>query len=486
MHKYFLILLMFITSFLSPQHHTIHAETHKQHFNKLTDYLERNANLQGSISAVSIRSALSGELLYSHNGDTSLTPASNMKLFTAASALEILGSKYTFDTEIWTDGHIKWNGLIGNVYLKGKGDPTLLPKDFDQFAKKLRSKGIRYISGDLIGDDSWYDDVRYSIDLPWSDETANYGAQISALTASPDKDYDAGTMRIEIAPALKEEEAPIINFTPKLDYLKIYNRAKTVAATNKNTLTIKRKHGKNELIIEGEIPINQAPVREWVSVWDTTNYALSLFKYSLKENGIKLVGDITKGNVPKHSDLLLKHSSLELEKLLVPFMKLSNNTIAEGLIKEMGKVKEDKGSWKSGIKVENDVLTKLGVPIEQIVIRDGSGVSHMNLVQANVITQLLYEIKQATWFQVYYRSLPVSGENNKLTGGTLSNRMTNNHLKEKVIAKTGTLTNVSTLSGYTTMNNGDEIIFSILLNHLKEDQNGKAIEEDILKIITNP
>lgn len=486
MQKYVFFLLLFFL-FLTPQFDsTTEAADQKQNDNnKLTEYLRTNPKLTGSISAVSIRSASTGQLLYSYNGETRLTPASNMKLFTAAAALEILGPQYRFDTEIWTDGAVKWNGLVGNLYLKGKGDPTLLPKDLDTLAKSLRSKGIAYITGDLIADDTWYDDVRYSIDLPWSDEAEYYGAQISALTASPDLDYDAGTIRIDITPAKKENEPPIIKVFPKLDLFKVHNLATTVSDLEKSSLKISREHGTNNLKVEGEIPIETETLKKWVSVWDTSNYALSLFEKSLKDHGIKLIGKTRKGSVPIKSDVLAKHSSIKLSELLVPFMKLSNNTHAEMLIKEMGKVKENKGSWGAGIQADIDVLEKLGIPVEKLVIRDGSGISHMNLVEADIITKLLFNIQDAKWFDDFYHSLPVSGVNDKLVGGTLAKRFTKGDLKGNVIAKTGSLTNVSSLSGYTKDKYGDPIIFSILLNHLKEAQNGKQIEEEILTLITD-
>jgi len=159
--------------------------------------------LIGSSIAISVRKSTNGELLYSSNGDMRLHPASNLKLLTAAAAFETLGQDYQFSTEVWINGRIKDNVLNGDLFLKGKGDPTLLKEDLDLFAKDLLANGIHRINGNIIADDSWYDDVRLSQDLTWSDESQSYGAQVSALTLSPNEDYDAGTVLINTSPAEK-------------------------------------------------------------------------------------------------------------------------------------------------------------------------------------------------------------------------------------------------------------------------------------------
>lgn len=168
---------------------------------RLNERIVNDPSMKGTSIGISIRSANDGKILYDRSGDIRLRPASNLKLLTAASALAILGEDYSFSTEIRTNSKIKNNILKGDLYFKGKGDPTLRLNDIKKMARELQRKGIREIQGDLVADDNWYDHLRYSMDLPWSDEQTYYGAPISALTVSPTKDYDAASVLLNIKPA---------------------------------------------------------------------------------------------------------------------------------------------------------------------------------------------------------------------------------------------------------------------------------------------
>lgn len=235
--------------------------------NEINELLINDPVLKGSLAGVSVRSAENGELLYENIGDTRLQPASVMKLFTAAAGLSVLGEEYRFTTEILTNGKMSKGTLKGDIIIKGKGDPTLLPADFDSFAEAIKEQGIQRIAGDLIADDSWFDDVRYSEDLTWNDEHQYYGSQISALTAAPNKDYDAGTVIVSLLPGKIGKEGNI-SLEPDTDYLKIVNQTQTVDSNGKYSINIEREHGANTIFIKGTIPADSKKTREWISVWE--------------------------------------------------------------------------------------------------------------------------------------------------------------------------------------------------------------------------
>ncbi len=481
------VLLLSVPLVLHNKSQPVNASDETTQDESLADKLNQilsNSALDGTTTGVSIRNADSGELLYSYYGDHRLHPASNMKILTSIAALETLGKDYQFTTEVLTDGTIKGEVLQGNLYLKGKGDPTLLKTDLDQFAADLKAKGISKIKGNLIGDDTWYDDVRLSQDLNWSDEPFYTGAQVSALTLSPNEDYDAGTIIVEVYPGKEVGDKPIVKLTPHTDYVHIVNNASTDSTDHSRSISIEREHGSNNIVIDGVIPLEGSNARSWVSIWEPTGYAVDVFKKSLEEKGITLIGNskATVGTTPTDATLLTSKKSMRLEELLIPFMKLSNNGHGETLAKEMGKVRHDDGSWAKGLDVMEEVITQFGVNNETILLRDGSGMSHKNMIPANELSQLLFEVQDEEWYPAFENSLPVAGNAERLVGGTLRYRMSDGPAANNVMAKTGSLTGVSSLSGYVTSKDGQKLIFSVVVNNFLSSSTAIRNIEDAIAI----
>nr|WP_318010816.1 D-alanyl-D-alanine carboxypeptidase/D-alanyl-D-alanine-endopeptidase [Bacillus sp. RAR_GA_16] len=221
--------------------------------------------------------------------------------------------------------------------------------------------------------------------------------------------------------------------------------------------------------------------REWIAVWNPAEYALSLMKQSLKEEGIQFKGDMLLQKTPDDASLLIEKKSMPLSELLIPFMKLSNNGHAELLVKEMGKVKKKEGSWEAGLEVMNDFLEEVGLDSEEMRLRDGSGISHVSLIKPNQLSDYLYRIQTKNWFEEFHYSLPIAGDADRFEGGTLRYRMRDTAAEQVVHAKTGSLTGVSSLSGYV----DNSLVFSIMLNQYVEEDDIKDIEDEVAVVLAS-
>lgn len=445
------------------EHSTIQAASSYAELQNSIDAILLDSRMKGVASSVAVRKASTGEMIYQSNADQAITPASTLKILTAAAALETLGENYRFTTEVITDGIVSNGILTGNLYLRGTGDPTLLKGDFDNFASQLVKHGVKKVSGNLIGDDTWFDAVRLSPSIDKMDESYYFAAQISALTVSPNSDYDAGTVIVEAKPTTRGK-ASKVTLTPETAVVQVINRSKTVPKGSKNTLKIGRQYGTNKIVITGNVPIGSAGKKEWVTVSNPTAYALDVFKKSLAAKGITFVpsSKTVRGKTADNAEILVTKKSMPLKSLMRPFMKLSNNSHAEVLAKAMGKMQYGEGSWDTGLQVMRDYAMSIGLDINDWVFEDASGMSHANKVNSAQLTELLYQVRTAPWYGSFVQGLPVAGAPDRLIGGTLRNRLTVAPAKGNVLAKTGSLNNVSTLAGYAQTKEGELLIFSVL------------------------
>ncbi|MBG0832291.1 D-alanyl-D-alanine carboxypeptidase/D-alanyl-D-alanine-endopeptidase [Planomonospora sp. ID67723] len=420
------------------------------------DQILADARLTPARAGVAVRSATSGERLYTQDGGKILTPASNAKLVTSAAAAEHLGLDFRFTTSVLSAGRRAGSALTGDLYLRGTGDPTMLAADYDALAARVAAAGIRTVTGRLVADDTWFDAVRLGTDWSWDDEPYYYAGQISALTASPDTDYDAGSVIVSVAPGDAAGRPAKVSTTPETGYLKIDNRAVTGTTTD---VLVERRHGTNTVLITGTVADGYD---EWVTVDDPTGYAASLFRTALSRHGVRVLGRTARGATPSGAAAVAERRSMPLSELLVPFMKLSNNMHAEILVKSIGRKVSGAGTWSAGLAAVTSFAQANGMPT--LRMRDGSGLSRVDGLTPDGVTGLLLALRSKPWFPTWYGSLPVAGAADRLIGGTLRSRMRGTPAAGNVHAKTGSMTGVTSLSGYVTGADGEPLVFSIMLN----------------------
>ncbi|MEU4745087.1 D-alanyl-D-alanine carboxypeptidase/D-alanyl-D-alanine-endopeptidase, partial [Actinosynnema sp. NPDC023658] len=418
----------------------------------------------GAAVGLVVRPAETGAVLFDERGDRRGQPASNGKLLSSAAALDILGPDHRFSTTVSATGRVRAGVLTGDLHLRGTGDPTMLAADYDALAAEVAASGVRLVTGRLLADDTWFDSVRLGTGWAWDDEPYYYNGQISALTVSPDTDYDAGSIIVRVAPGAQGAPATVTT-EPPTGYVTIDNTAVTGPAGSASTVSVERRHGSNVIDVRGAIPAGGAVEAEWSTVWEPTGLVTALFSDALTRHGVHVLRGTGTGATPAEARVLAEHLSMPLAQLMVPFLKLSNNMHAEILVKTAGRAVFGEGSWDAGLRAMTAKLGEFGVDAAALSLRDGSGLSRMDQVAPEQVASLLLAARGKPWFRTWYDALPVAGASDRMVGGTLRNRMRGTPAAGNVRAKTGSLTGVSALSGYVTTADGTPLVFAMFSNN---------------------
>lgn len=439
--------------------------------------------LHGATVSLMVRDARNGNTLYQHNPRTRLVPASNLKLLTTAAAMDVLGPHYQFATQLLTNGTQQGDRLVGNLYLRGLGDPTLQFADYQALAAQLASKGIRQVQGDLVFDDTWFDAERLGVDWSHDDESTYYGAQISALTVSPNTDFDAGTVLVTAKAPVRVGQPVGVEIFPPTDYLQLSNRAVSGPG---NSYGINRRHGTNLLQLSGTLaPGKQS--KQLVSVWEPTQLVANLFEQALAQQGITVLGRrVIGGASPATVNVLAEHRSAPLQELITPLLKLSNNNMSEALLKAMGRQSANSGTAAAGVVAVAGFFKRQGLDTAALNQVDGSGLSRLNLVSSQTLTDVLLAANNQPWFDAWYNALPIAGNSDRMTGGSLRYRLRGTPAQNNLHAKTGSMGGVSSLSGYVTDAHGQRLVFAMITNnYVVSGAQVKALENRVALALAN-
>ena len=405
--------------------------------------------------------------VYVRYANTPLAPASTQKTFTAAAAMYILGSSYRWRTDVYAPS-APVGGVVSRLYLKGTGDPTLLERDLTSLASALRATGVTRVTGDVVGDASAFDEVRYNPAWSTSYASSYYAAQVSALTLAPDTDYDAGTVIVTATPATSTTSAPRLTVTPPsaASHVRLVNRARTSATGSTTTISVARAAGTNTLTVTGQVPLASSAARKWVTVDDPALMTARALRARLVAAGIQVDGTAVRGRTPAGHALLARHTSMTLGQLLVPFLKLSNNGHAEAITKTLGARSGRPGSWADGTKALRDYAARIGIPTAGLRFVDGSGLARADRLTPNQLATLLDKVQRTSWWPTFRAALPVAGADPvRWTGGTLASRMRGTAAAGNLRAKNGSLTGVTSLAGYVTGADGRRYVFVMMSNY---------------------
>jgi len=426
--------------------------------------------------------AQTGKTLYEKNADGYFVPASNMKLFSTALALAKLGPDYKFHTTLETRGTISSEGtLSGDVLLVGRGDPNLsnrkfpfeLKEEFDgppekvlaELADALAARGIKEISGDIVGDDSYFPRERYPSGWEINDMVWEYGAAISAIVV------DDNTVAVTLTPGDRAGDPVLANVVPLTPDFILQNDVSTSAADVKSDLTLTREPGANLVVVRGTMPAKSSPRKLVLAIEEPAQHAAALLAALLAERGVKVDGKMRAVHVPDTDStprsVLAEHVSVPLGDSVKLVNKISQNLHTEMLLRTAAR---QNGPWATPedmLKVPQDFYATVGIAPDDVIQTDGSGLSRHDLVTPRAVVTLLRYAQAQLWFAPYYASLPVAGED-----GSLQDRMKSTVAAGRIHAKTGSVEHVRTLSGFAETPGGKRLIFSFLSNN----QGGKNHE----------
>ncbi len=445
--------------------------------NAIDDILEEE-QFQNATWAVFITDLLDDKVLYRHNENRSFIPASNTKLFTTGAALDQLGPEFRYETRLFIDGPIADGVLEGNVIVRGSGDPVIggrfndgdLTQTFREWAQALRDSGVQSVAGDIIGDDDVFDDIPLGYGWSWDDEPFWYSAEISGLS------FNDNCVDFSIE-ARRPGMPGTISWEPfGTSYISVVNASVTIDADSSLQEGYFRKRGTNAFRIYSEVPAGRVD-RESLTVTNPTLYFVHVLRETLLSSGISVIGrpvdvddlsikpDLSSGSMR----LIATHRSEPLKDIVRILNKRSQNLYAEQLLRTLGVLNPvedpelEPGSAEMGIARAMDTFVAAGVDTSRIQLVDGSGLSRMNLVTAEMTSALLgymYHHADDSTKSTFIRSLPIGG-----IDGTLEFRFTEGAAHGNVKAKTGTVSNASTLSGYVTSAAGTPYSFVLMANH---------------------
>ena len=380
--------------------------------------------------AILIIDPLTQDTVYAMNSTISMIPASNTKIFTTATALSLMGGNYPLATKILTDDREIKNGVInGNLYIKGYGNSLFTRQDLADLVNTLKVQGIKKISGNIIGDDTFFDNLYTRSD--WiDDESANIKLPpISALVMDRNRTFQQKKVRVR-----------------------------------------RRRHTSYQIVTVSK------------DISDPPLYIAKQLRQELIDNGIILSKPAITGETPEQAEVLAE-SKIYLKELIKIINKHSDNFLAECLFKTLGAVASGKqGNSFYSTQAVLKFLKDNNIYSEGTSVVDGSGISRYDNVTvgaiAGVLEKMYFDLKN---YGDFYNSLSVAG-----VDGTLRNRMQSSSAENEFHGKTGTLNGVSSLSGYLKTGNGGDLIISMIFDF---DSRGarlyRGTENDIVEILTN-
>ncbi len=406
----------------------------------------------------------------SHNADAAMNPASVMKLVTSFAALQQLGPRYNWATEIWADGPIANGVLDGDLIVKGRGDPGLTLERLWLMQRELRARGVRHIRGNLLLDTSHFELPPIVPGAFDGEPLALYNAAPGALVAN----FNATLLRLQ-------PNGDSVNIVPDiaLPGVTITSRLTLADAPDCNGWKDTVRPAipdpeRRELVLAGRYPRGCGEQALALNLFEPAATFDLLFRGLWAEAGGTLGGQTLPGMAPATTPLL-RVESPPLTDALVRLNKYSNNLMTRNLFLTLGaEAFGAPATPDKGMRAVRALLEKKGVATEKLVLENGAGLSRIERISARSLNQLLRAAYASPLFAEFEAALPIVA-----LDGTLRQRFNGSALAGNAHLKTGTLRDVSALAGYVDRPSGQRVAFVMLVNHARASQ-ARAAQQALL------
>lgn len=411
-----------------------------------------------------------GDEIVSINPTYRLAPASVLKLFTTAAALDMLGPDFNFETQVYYSGEIKGKKLNGDIYIKGAGDPTLgstrldlvpdFPELIDSWVQKIKDEGITKITGNIYADNGIFSGVM----LPWRTSFQNIGNYYAAPSdglSVRDNSYE-----IFFAPNTENDTvAEILKTEPEMPNLNFKSYVKTDSSLRSESTYINFVPGSNEVEIYGRIPLKDEPVKISAAMPSPGIFMADYFKRALEENDIQVKGEALLQTPETYEDktLLFSYLSPSLKDIITYTNKRSFNLYADTLIRVLSAQSGGSGNSGDGIKQVKKFLESLQIDTTNFDVFDGSGITRDNIIDCKITVEMLEKILDKPYGEIFVHSLPVAGSPEDKS--TMSMRLRNTTAAYESYIKTGSLDRARALAGYTKTHDGKKVVFCSIVNN---------------------
>jgi D-alanyl-D-alanine carboxypeptidase/D-alanyl-D-alanine-endopeptidase (penicillin-binding protein 4) len=418
-----------------------------------------DARVRSGKWGVMIVSLTRGDTLFARNAGEMMLPASTMKLFSTAAALDRFGPEYSFSTDVLRDQAVGADGTLGgNIYLRGDGDPSMSSRfwkdanlPMNTLARSIAAAGVKHVRGDLVYDASAFDDQKIPDGWKTSYLGAAYAARVSALS------LNENLVWVVVQP---EGRTAKVTLEPATSTIPVNSSVRVVGGRGGRISAHRSSDGTMQ--VSGSIGASSGPLKYSLVVDDPAQFTAGALRAALQTAGVTVDGAVRPGKTPANAQKIAGFASPPMSQIISEMNRESINVVAELLFRDAARATAPGGQSSADAGLANMrafLQTKVGANPAAIDVADGSGLSTLDRLTPRTMIQLLSYAHRGPWSSAFHGSLPVAGESE-----LLRKRMRSTPAQGNLHAKTGTTNDVVGLGGYVTAKDGEIVAFSFIYN----------------------